>query len=396
MTARNVVIFIILAALASLLLYRSGFHPSTASTPLADIDIPLSLITERAKVLASHSREYGTLAQALLELHNPSLTVFSSSAFPADKVPASPPWLDVQGLEYAHHFIDADEDGGPTLAEGDGSAADPAALGVAAVMIGQDDVAFLKAAQRQLDVLRSKTPRLDNGALSHLDDEAEAWADFVAMVPPFFAYYAVVSSDIELMDEAVEQVRLYRALLRDGRSGLWRHVSGPRDEDPGFWSTGCGWAAMGMARTAATIRNWYPAVRREKGRGWNVLSEWIKEIVDGVMASDDDKSGLLRNYLDDTDYFGETSGTALMAATVFRMAVLEPNVFGKKYLEWAEKKTAAVMEQVDQHTGTVALAANPIEHTSRIPMVTGSSEGQSFILMLYAARLDYLEWKKTS
>jgi len=54
------------------------------------------------------------------------------------------------------------------------------------------------------------------------------------------------------------------------------------------------------------------------------------------------------------------------------------------------------MEQVDHHNGIVAFAANPIESTSRIPMVTGSSEGQSFILMLYAARLDYLEWKKTS
>ena len=394
MTARNVFIFIILSALASFFLYTSSFH-SSASTPIPDLDIPLTLITERAKALASHSWEYGTLAEALLELHNPTLAVFSRAAFPADKVPPRPPWLDVQGLEYAQHFIDVGE-ASATLADGDASAADSAALGVAAVMIGQVDVAFLKAAQRQLDVLRNRTPRLDNGAISHINDETEAWANFVAVVPPFFAYYAVVSSDLALLDEAVEQVRLYRALLRDERSGLWRHVYGPRDEDSGFWSTGCGWAAMGMARTAATIRNWSPAASREKARGWNILVTWVKEIVDAVIASDDDKSGLLRNYLDDTDYFGDTSGSALMAATVYRMAVLEPNMFGKKYVQWAEKKTTAVMEQVDHHNGIVAFAANPIESTSRIPMVTGSSEGQSFILMLYAARLDYLEWKKTS
>ena len=329
MTARNVFIFIILSALASFFLYTSSFH-SSASTPIPDLDIPLTLITERAKALASHSWEYGTLAEALLELHNPTLAVFSRAAFPADKIPARPPWLDVQGLEYAQHFIDVGE-ASATLADGDASAADPAALGVAAVMIGQVDVAFLKAAQRQLDVLRNRTPRLDNGAISHINDETEAWANFVAVVPPFFAYYAVVSSDLALLDEAVEQVRLYRALLRDERSGLWRHVYGPRDEDSGFWSTGCGWAAMGMARTAATIRNWSPAASREKARGWNILVTWVKEIVDAVIASDDDKSGLLRNYLDDTDYFGDTSGSALMAATVYRMAVLEPNMFGKMY-----------------------------------------------------------------
>jgi len=394
-TARNVFIFIILSALASFFLYTSNFHSSASSTPIPDLDIPLTLITERAKALASHSREYGTLAEALLELHNPSLAVFSSRAFPADAVPAHPPWLDVQGLEYAQHFIGIDN-GSAALADSDGSAADPAALGVAAVMIGQADGAFLKAAQQQLHLLRKQTPRLDNGAISHIDDEAEAWANFVALVPPFFAYYAVVSSDLALLDEAVEQVRLYRALLRDESSGLWRHVYGPRDEDSGFWSTGCGWAAMGMARTAATIRNWSPAASREKARGWSILATWVKEIVDAVIANDDDKSGLLRNYLDDTDYFGDTSGSALMAATVYRMAVLEPTVFGKKYVQWAEKKTIAVMKQVDHHTGIVAFATNPIEPTSRIPMVTGSSEGQSFILMLYAARLDYLEWKKTS
>jgi rhamnogalacturonyl hydrolase YesR len=351
-----------------------------------DLDIPQ--IFEKAKELASHSWEYGTLAETLLEVHNPELSVFSVDAFPADKVPSTV-WAEVQGLEYAHHFIDLNS---MTLADGEGSAADPCSLGVPTIMLGQSDVEYLKAAQRQFNHLRD-VPRIDTGGISHLSDIAEAWSDFIAMVPPFMAYYAVVSSDIDLMDQTVEQVRFYRSLLRDPKSGLWKHILGPRNEDRGFWTTGNGWAAMGMARTLATIRHWSPAASREQGRGWDVLPGWIKEIVDGVIAADNDKSELLRNYMDEKEWFGEISGTALIAATAYRMAVLDPAIFGAKYVQWADKKAAAVMKHVDHQTGIASPVVNPLDRRQKFPEMMGSSEGESFVLMLYAAHRDYLDWK---
>lgn len=388
MSARNVTIFIILSSILLYLFYNSSFSPSPHN-PSQSLDLNIPLITEKAKALASHSWEFGTLAETLLELHDPDLSVFSPDAFPADKVP-SVPYLDVQALEYAHHFIDLNA---TTLADGEGSAADPCSLGVSATLIGQSDVEYLKAAQRQITYLLTDVIRVNGVGISHLEDGAEAWADFVAMVPPFMAYYAVVSSDVGLIDQTVEQVRFYRDVLRDARTGLWSHISGARNEDRGFWSTGNGWVAMGMARTLGTIRHWGPATRRADARGWTVLAEWVKEVIDGAMAGDDDKSGLLRNYLDEKDWFGETSGTALIAASVYRMAVLEPTTFGWKYVQWADKKAAAVRQHIDSETGIAAPAVNPMAHNQRLPLTMGSSEGQSFVLLLYAAHRDYLEWK---
>lgn len=386
MTARNVFILIISSAIISLLLYNYGFN-SPVHTPLGKLDLDIFQISEKAKELSSHSWEYGTIAETLLEVHNPELSVFSVNAFPADKVPSAF-WADVQSLEYAHHFINASA---ITLADGEGSAADPCSLGVSAILLGQSDVEYLKAAQRQLNYLLTDVPRIDAGGISHLSEIAEAWSDFIAMVPPFMAYYAVVSSDIGLMDQTVQQVRFYRSLLRDPKTGLWKHILGPRNEDRGFWSTGNGWAAMGMTRTLATIRHWGPAANREQGRGWSVLAGWIKEIVDGAIAADDDKSGLLRNYINEKDWFGETSGTALIAASVYRMAALEPAIFGVKYVQWADRKAATVMKHVDRQTGIVSPVANPLGHGQRFPEMMGSSEGQSFVLMLYAAHRDYLK-----
>jgi hypothetical protein len=52
------------------------------------------------------------------------------------------------------------------------------------------------------------------------------------------------------------------------------------------------------------------------------LKGYIKEIIDGAVAQDrGPANGLLQNYVDDETWFGEVSGTAMLAATVYTMAV---------------------------------------------------------------------------
>jgi rhamnogalacturonyl hydrolase YesR len=219
------------------------------------------------------------------------------------------------------------------------------------------------------------------------------------MVPPFLAYYSVVSNDLSYMREAQTQITLYRKLLQaiGGTPGrrLWRHIAGrdgPVNSDMGLWSTGNAWVAAGLTRVLATSKKWEPT--KSDSEFHAQLIEIIEEIVNGAMAVDDEeKSGLLRNYLKDKSSFGEVSGTALLAATVYRMAVLEPTVFGRKYLQWAEKKSKAVVKHVDSKSGIAGPVANSNRELEQEPLMTGSSEGQSFVILLYAARRDYLEWK---
>lgn len=59
------------------------------------------------------------------------------------------------------------------------------------------------------------------------------------MVPPFFAYYGVLTSNETLVSEAYNQINLYRNHLRDaGANNLWKHIVLGSGTDEGHWSTG--------------------------------------------------------------------------------------------------------------------------------------------------------------
>ena len=64
-------------------------------------------------------------------------------------------------------------------------------------------------------------------------------SDFIYMVPPFLAYYGVMTRNRTLLGEAYTQVMLYRNYLRDPTESMWRHILlGVSGNDEGFWSTG--------------------------------------------------------------------------------------------------------------------------------------------------------------
>lgn len=213
------------------------------------------------------------------------------------------------------------------------------------------------------------------------------------MAPPFLAYLAVATKSTKLLRVAVRQCTLYRQILQTNTTGtsagLWHHIIGQANQDLGFWSTSNAWAAAGMSRVLATILRW------PTSRGWtdevNLLTTYIREILDAAMRTDDDNTtGLLRNYLDDTSWFGEISGTALFASVVYRMAILRPETFETvHYLDWANRKRLAVAKHVDDYTGIGKPAVNPLNHLQREPFMDGSPEGQGFLVLLHAAYRDF-------
>ncbi|KAF8997781.1 hypothetical protein BDQ17DRAFT_1544310 [Cyathus striatus] len=60
------------------------------------------------------------------------------------------------------------------------------------------------------------------------------------------------------------------------------------------------------------------------------LTEWIKEFLDAARAAPLN-DGLLSGL-----GFGEVSGSSPLAGVVYRMAVLQPDVFGEGYIAWAD------------------------------------------------------------
>jgi rhamnogalacturonyl hydrolase YesR len=218
------------------------------------------------------------------------------------------------------------------------------------------------------------------------------------MVPPFLAYHGVITHDIGLVRESVRQCEFYREALGT-EEGVWRHICNVENvvdgekvkKDDGAWCTSNAWAAAGMARILATLRK--SQFAKETHYEQTLLVKMTKGILDGAIQSDTDTSGLLRNYLDDSSWFGEVAGTALMAATAFRIAVLEPRGFGTSYSDWASRKLEIVSRHIDKETGIAAPVVNSVKEGQRTPLEGVNPEGQAFVVLLYAACRD---WKSVA
>lgn len=211
------------------------------------------------------------------------------------------------------------------------------------------------------------------------------------------AYAAADTYNLPLLKLTVQQISLYRQILiSNGTEKVWHHIIGPQSQDLGLWSTGNGWVAGGVTRVLATVMKAPVALSSGSWRqqAINDLTAIIKEIIDGAMAEPAD-GGLLRNYLDDTTTghgFGEVSGSTLLASVVYRMAVLQPRVFGASYIKWAEG-IRQVIGQVGHvtDTGIVTPAVNPLGWSDTAPFTTGSPEGQAFSVLMYAAWRDCIK-----
>jgi hypothetical protein len=149
----------------------------------ADVNAGFDVFTAAQAMInkASHSWEWGTAAEALLELYNNELSVFGPNPFPNGNIPVADPGI--FALTYAKPFINRNSQ----VLVDNSAVGDPASLGVSAILLGQSDSAYIDAANRQADYLLNHAPRWSNGAISQRPDIAELWADNMAMSFPFCA-----------------------------------------------------------------------------------------------------------------------------------------------------------------------------------------------------------------
>lgn len=76
----------------------------------------INSVVSQARLLASHSWEYGTLSEALLEWYSPNIAVYSKDAFPGGMIPVLHS-SEIASLSYAKPHIWTDS---TTLADGEG------------------------------------------------------------------------------------------------------------------------------------------------------------------------------------------------------------------------------------------------------------------------------------
>ncbi|WVR09593.1 hypothetical protein IAU60_006664 [Kwoniella sp. DSM 27419] len=341
--------------------------------------------------ISTASWENGTRAEAILEASYASLSVFSSNPFPLPSNFQSgqiPQIIDIAQVTMQNRPASSSSSSstnGSTLLE-DGAAGDPASLGITILLANAstnnqqiNGVGYGDAATAELNYLLHTVPRAPNGAISHRTDQAQLWSDSVYMVPPFLAYYGVLHNNQTLVEEAYNQIAHYRQVLATS-NGLWSHILlGNGTYDPGLWATGNAWAAAGMLRVWATIkRSQFSDALSSQA---NDLQSWIGAIFDAAQGYITD-DGLFHNYLNDSSTFKDTSGAALFAATGFRLSTLG---ITDGHVMNSIKLLTAVSSHVNS-TGYLGQVVNPFDFGKQ---GTVSSEGQSFVVMAYAA---YKEW----
>jgi hypothetical protein len=312
---------------------------------------------------------------------------------------------------------------GPQPLIADTSAGDPASIGVAVLLAnwtGQgalDGLDYAGAARDQLDYLFQNVSKTSDGALSHRVDQLQLWSDSVYMVPPFLAYYGVLTQNQTILSEAYTQISLYRKYLLDAAAGnLWKHIQlGQTGNDNGHWSTGNAWAAAGMIRVLGTIQR-SPYANLLKSQQ-NDLANWVDEI-HRAMYPHINSNGLFYNYADDNTTFYDTSSTALLASTVYRLSLLS-NI--RTYIPLAEQVRKALLASNGAVVSVTTTSTTPAPSTTSTALAATSTttsgllhftpegwltpvvnpysygaqgsespEGQAFILELQAAWRDWV------
>ncbi|KAK0215147.1 Six-hairpin glycosidase-like protein [Armillaria fumosa] len=365
------------------LVVAAAFWPRVSSDSLSTTQV--SNVQARLADAAQQSWELGTRQQTLLETQATVYSVFSDqslpppSTVPDNMTDALLPVFSMAKQIVANRSTSNRNHTGAQPLMSDGSAADPASNGVAVLIAGwtgqgnSDGLNYTGAAKDQLDFLLNNVSRSSDGAISHRVSQTQLWSDFVYMVPPFLAYYGVLTENETLVSEAYNQIRVYRNNLRDtNANNLWQHVVlGSSGTDPGHWSTGNGWAAAGMLRVYATIqKSQYESTFSSE---MDDLISWTLEI-QKAMYEAVDNTHIFRNYVDNDSTFYDSASTALMAYTVYRLYTITGDT---TYIRRAERSRIALYASGSTSTFSLSLSSTSTS-TSTAPASTSTSGYEHF------------------
>ena len=385
----------------------SGLSKRAINNTLAEVARMGMLAGQRA------SWEQGTGQSALLELDHAPWTVFTSKnggpPFKPSNIRADAGGAPYDVLAMAYQSV-ARQDRLGRLSfrvTGDevittGSALDGASCGEHVVLAGwlygefnQETGQigggyFADAAERQLNYILDDVPRSEAGAISHRAMTTQLWSDAIYMGPPFIAYYGLVTRNDTLLQIAYDQIRLYRDVLQltdGGANNLWGHIRYPNNgtwTDEGAWATGNGWVTAGMLRVLATIQQSEASSAMSQQK--EDLLAWVNEVLDAAYPLLDEDSMLFHNYMNDTNTFLDSAGTALLVYSTFRLASLAPEY--SRHVDTAEQ----IYNRLQTSLTPMGIFGPEFETVDVLGFThegPTSSESLSFVMLMDAARRDY-------
>jgi unsaturated rhamnogalacturonyl hydrolase len=152
-----------------------------------------------------------------------------------------------------------------------------------------------KLAAQTLRGQLSRQPRTSEGGFWHKQRYPfQMWLDGLYMASPFLANYGRLMDDPAALDEAVRQILLMDRHAYDPASGLFFHGWDEKREQAWanretgrsacFWGRAIGWYAMALVDSLDELPPAYDGVEK--------VQEVLRRLADGVVAHQDERSGL--------------------------------------------------------------------------------------------------------
>lgn len=243
-------------------------------------------------------------------------------------------------------------------------------------------------------------PRTQEGGFQHVTsangdrlgvrlNENEMWIDTLFMTVLFLNRMGQKYQRQDWIDESIHQVLMHIKYLQDNKTGLFYHgwSFNTRNNFGGvFWCRGNSWFTLGILDYLEMFHN--------------TLNSGIKKlIIDSYKAQVhalkklQSENGLWHTVLDDSTSYEEVSGSAAIAAGIFkgiRMGILDDSC-----VRVAEKAILAIMDNVAEDgtvlnvSGGTGMGMNA-EHYKNI-LIAPMAYGQSLTILAFAEALRHMK-----
>lgn len=256
----------------------------------------------------------------------------------------------------------------------------PLAFGAAVLQRRSPQPAYAALAAQAATYLFETAPRTADGALIHL--AGMVWDDTLIDVIPFLIEMWQYSGDARYLDEAVNQVQRHAAHLQDPATGLYHHAwSEPANtlSGPFFWGRGNGWVLLAQAKLLAALP---PGDARRPA-----LAAAFQRQASALVARQA-PGGMWRTVVSRSDFYQETSATALIAAAL--SSGVQQGLLDAAAASAAADGQAAVWLRISDAgvAGGVSGPTGPMDQEAAynsIPISEFELYGQGVVLLLGAA-----------
>ena len=254
------------------------------------------------------------------------------------------------------------------------------------------DTCYVEPFVAETDRYRREVTRSPEGAIAHRPKEPgrHLLIDMLQDYAARMAQAGRLSGDESFFAECAEQHRIYRRLLRDPETGLWRQGRGwledPMELSPGTWSRGQGWLIRGMVDSLRALPS--------DSRHAEELRGYLAELADALVAHQaPDGSWHQLPHLPPEESYPDSTGTGLI---YYNLAVALDAGFlgGNRCRRAAERAWARIPDFVTRDGAVLDACPGPgplrsIEPYLRTPggREEGESHGPGCIIFACAGRV---------